>query len=364
MERNRDITYTFSKRKADGSDVVNLGSSSESVQDRLSTASSQASLISFLDPDCNGNFEPFSVYPLSKQASKSLQQLISKSIPSELEKIISALKPTISDLMVDMYGNYLCQTLFHTCSAEQRLTLLQALRGSLVSIAFHPRGTHALQNLITMANLKEEDTIYREQFTGKIIDMSKDPNASHVVQRLLVSVSNRYFITREILGHIKDLATDKLGVCVVKKCCNDPEIMNEILEHALLLMQHPYGNYAVQGILELWKEEISYEFISCIQGRVTQLCVQKYASNVMEKALKIENVVGLVFKEMLAEDKIKEVVSSQYGCYVLRTLSLASRHQNREPLLEIIKKATDNVFNPKLRPLWQEVIKNLSSSFY
>ena len=140
-----------------------------------------------------------------------------------------------------------------------------------MSISFNPRGTHALQNLIAMMNLREEDEVYQSSLKGKIVEMSKDMNASHVVQRLLVTVNNRYFITREIKGHVEELSLDKLGVCVVKKCCNDPAIMTEILGSALLLMQHPYGNYALQTVVDLWGEEASHEFICAIQGRVSQI---------------------------------------------------------------------------------------------
>ena len=253
MERTKSITYTFSKRKAEDCDALRSESSSELTHEHLSTCfSSHTSSLSSLSFEAKPLIiDNISVYPLTKQSSKSLQQLISKSSPSELDKIICMLKSSISDLMIDLYGNYLCQTLFHTCSAEQRLFLLTAMKGSLVSIAMHSRGTHALQNLISMTNLKQEEEVYKDEFSKKIISLSKDLNASHVVQRLLSNISNPYFILREMLGNVKELALDKYGVCVIKKCCNDPQIMNEILGDCLLLMQHPYGNYAVQAILEI-----------------------------------------------------------------------------------------------------------------
>ena len=359
-------TYTLSKRKYDPNEVVQSVKSSGSLQEHLSTGfSSQNSLSAHFDSDQSVTWqEGVKNFPLTKSSSKVLQQQISKSSPRDLIEIVSALKPNISELMIDVYGNYLCQTLFHTCSAEQRLELLIAMKGSFVNIAFHSRGTHALQNLIAMTNLKEEEEVYHEEFSGKILLMIRDVNASHVLQKLLTSLRSRYFIIREIIGHVKELALDKLGVCVLKKCCNDPEIMNEILGDLIVLMQHPYGNYAVQSVLEFWKEEVSCEFSSAIQGRVAQLCLQKYASNVIEKALVIEVVRDIIIRELLTYDKIKELVSNQYGCYVLRTLSLNCKKHDKKLILPEIKKSVSVTYVPKLKPLWQEITKNLTRSAF
>ena len=42
-----------------------------------------------------------------------------------------------------------------------------------------------------------------------------------------------------------ELASDKLGLCIVKKCISNPLVIKELMENALVLMQDPYGNYAI-----------------------------------------------------------------------------------------------------------------------
>ena len=304
--------------------------------------------------------DPSCFYPNSKASSKKLQQLIAKSRPEELSQIIDLISPTISSLMTDLYGNYMCQTLFHNCSAGQRLTLLKAMRGNLLSVAYHARGTHALQNLIAMTSLKEEEAVYREEFQGHFVEMSKDCNASHVVQRLLVTLSSRYFMITEFLGRVEELSVDKLGVCVIKKCCNDPEIMNEVLGRCLMLIQHPYGNYAVQCVLEQWKEEVAHEFLSAVRGKIIQLCLQKYASNVIEKAVKVETIRSSILQELAGSDKIAEIIINQYGCYVLRTLSAECDREAKEVLGKVVQQALTNAHSQKLKPLWREIMNNLT----
>jgi hypothetical protein len=194
----------------------------------------------------------------TQSGSKKLQQMISKSRPEEIEKIVETVAEFMGELMTDKYGNYMCQTLVQSCSASQRLKLLQGMRSHLIRIACDSKGTHALQNLIALSNLSEEELIYQQSFAGSVVRLCKDLNASHVVQRLLVTVKNSYFVVKEIVGHVKELAMDKHGLCVIKKCCKNPQIFNEVLENCLILMQDPYGNYAIQVILEIWREECAF----------------------------------------------------------------------------------------------------------
>jgi len=51
---------------------------------------------------------------------------------------------------------------------------------------------------------------------------------------------------------VRELALDKLGLCVIKKCVNDPQVFNELLGEAIVLMQDPYGNYALQHMIDTW----------------------------------------------------------------------------------------------------------------
>jgi len=66
--------------------------------------------------------------------------------------------------MSDVYGNYMCQTLFQSCSANQRLILLEGMRNEMITVARNPRGTHSLQTVIRLANLPEEEAVYQKAF--------------------------------------------------------------------------------------------------------------------------------------------------------------------------------------------------------
>mmetsp|Transcript_22937 Transcript_22937/g.22665 ORF Transcript_22937/g.22665 Transcript_22937/m.22665 type:complete len:329 (+) Transcript_22937:148-1134(+) len=295
----------------------------------------------------------------TKTGSKKAQQYIAKSRPEEIEQIVNVVAPHLGDLMTDLYGNYMCQTLFQSCSSVQRLILLTGMKDDIIRISRNPRGTHALQTVITLASLPEEEIIYQKALQGHIVELSLETNASHVIQRILSTLKNKHFVIREILGHVRELALDKLGLCVIKKCVNDPQIFNELLSQALVLMQDPYGNYALQHMIDQWQEECSFQIISCIKGKVVQLCIQKYSSNVMEKCIKEERMREEIINELIAEDKLPVLLSCPYGCYVLRTAALESDQKQRERLKNAIDMAIPTLHQKKLKPRWDEILSYL-----
>lgn len=61
--------------------------------------------------------------------------------------------------------------------------------------------------------------------------------------------------------------------------------MTEIIQHALTLVQDPFGNYVVQYVLDLGEANFSDQLIRRFIGHVSYLSVQKFSSNVMEKVL-------------------------------------------------------------------------------
>lgn len=65
-----------------------------------------------------------------------------------------------------------------------------------------------------------------------------------------MTLKNTGFIVNQLLGNVVELATDKLGLCVMKKCATNPFIINEAIENLLILIQDPYGNYLIQHMLE------------------------------------------------------------------------------------------------------------------
>lgn len=65
-----------------------------------------------------------------------MQKFLNKISPENLNLFIHRLGSNITVLMIDLYGNYFCQKLFQSCSAEQRIIILNYVK-LLIFIFFY-----------------------------------------------------------------------------------------------------------------------------------------------------------------------------------------------------------------------------------
>jgi hypothetical protein len=65
------------------------------------------------------------IYAKTQKGSRNLQKLLNKIDPEELDIILEKVKKRFPELMADVYGNYFCQKLIQSCSAEQRMFILR-----------------------------------------------------------------------------------------------------------------------------------------------------------------------------------------------------------------------------------------------
>ena len=129
-----------------------------------------------------------------------------------------------------------------------------------MNISYDNSGTHALQSLLEIINLSEEENIFLNAVKACALEMSYDSNATHVIQKILVCVSEekRDFLNKIIRENLKSLCLDCNGICVFKKFVNNTKsdlIKNKVLEiinsSCLEIVQSPFGNYAVQHLIEV-----------------------------------------------------------------------------------------------------------------
>lgn len=291
----------------------------------------------------------------TRAGSKKFQHIIAKCRPEDIEKIIIVMAPHMGSLMTDVYGNYMCQSLIQSANSGQRLILLSAMRNQIIRISKDSQGTHSLQGLICLASTLEEESVYRDKFSGHVVEMSMHINASHVIQRLLVTLKDKNFIIKELKGHVSELAVDKLGLCVIKKCIGDVEVYRELVANAHILVQDPYGNYAIQQVLDTWAEACHQALLKSFGGKVAQLCIQKYASNVIEKFMHIDYLRENLAIELLDDDKLKMLLNCAYGCYVVKSAAQFGSFELKDGLKRTIDSISSQLHQKKLKNRWTEI---------
>ncbi|CAE7723361.1 unnamed protein product [Symbiodinium microadriaticum] len=229
----------------------------------------------------------------SQAGSKYLQRQLQKGPGAIMDVILAEVEDEIAGMMCDSYGNYLCSAAFQACSPRQRKRILEKLSPQVGAIACDKRGTHALQALIGLLQLEEEQQLLMNAIKSRVIELSMDPNGTHVVQRLLCcflpSVTEWIYIA--INDRMIEVAHHPYGLCVLKKCISQAKpaskhqdmLLKQLARHAMDLVQSPYGNYAIQHALEEWGGNCCQPILHKLEGRMMQLSIQKFSSNVVEK---------------------------------------------------------------------------------
>jgi F0F1-type ATP synthase delta subunit len=103
------------------------------------------------------------------------------------------------------------------------------------------------------------------------------------------SEEKRIYIFEKILQNFNDLATDKQGLCVLKKLIeftkeytSQKKIISKILENALEYVQNMFGNFVVSEVLNQFKYETCTDIYASIKGHYVQLSQNKFSSKFIE----------------------------------------------------------------------------------
>ena len=232
--------------------------------------------------------------------------------------------------MIDLYGNYFCQFIIKLCNHYQLVSILNYIKNDYVTIAKHYSGTHVLQTLCDVITTQEEEKLILSCIENNEIEMAYDSNATHVLQKIISTINEirRDNLNKIILANLRDFSLDVNGICVVKKFISYNilnTIKNQIIliisENCIEISQSPFGNYAIQFILENWKTDCQ-SIINIIVKNICYLGLQKYSSNVTEKIIGLlnEEQLNCLINELFCSNKIMHFLKNKYGKYVVKKI--------------------------------------------
>lgn len=255
----------------------------------------------------------------------------------------------LPEMMVDPFGNYLFQKLIARADEWQRLAIVRAVCPHLMAAALNLHGTRSVQKVVEIcANTKSEHSneengmdlseLVVEALKDDAVRLCIDSNGNHVIQRALQYFQSKstQFIFDAVSRECTTVGTHRHGCCVLQRCLDaantlqKKELIAQVENHAMKLMQDPYGNYVVQYVLDACTAEEAIGIMIKPLGHVFELSVQKFSSNVVEKCLEKapERIRRRYVEELIGCAKMQRLLQDQFANYVVqRALCVCAESQ-------------------------------------
>ncbi|XP_019459688.1 PREDICTED: putative pumilio homolog 7, chloroplastic isoform X2 [Lupinus angustifolius] len=252
-------------------------------------------------------------------------------------------------LAKDQNGCRFLQKLLDVCREDQRLQIVIMLTrepGQLVTTSMNTHGTRVVQKLIETLKTKTQVSLLRSAIQPGFVDLIKDLNGNHVIQRCLqcLSCQDNEFIFDAATKFCVDIATHQHGCCVLQRCIDSSlgkyrdKLMTEICRHALLLAQDPYGNYVITHIIEMKIPSVSAKLISRFKGNYVYLSMQKFSSHVVESCLKhVAESTARIVRELLSATHFEQLLQDPYANYVVQRALGVTKGPLHASLVEAVR---------------------------
>eukprot|EP01060_Flectonema_neradi_P017276 TRINITY_DN2414_c0_g1_i1.p1 TRINITY_DN2414_c0_g1~~TRINITY_DN2414_c0_g1_i1.p1 ORF type:complete len:763 (+),score=136.15 TRINITY_DN2414_c0_g1_i1:51-2339(+) len=272
----------------------------------------------------------------------------------ELSTVFDVVMEEQLSLFTDVVSSPLIPSMFRRLSERQKYQLVEKISNGLSHIAFNMHGTRVIQKIIEQITSKDQMELLAAAVKQQVPQLIKDLNGNHIIQQILQSFPGdvNQFIHEVLLQRLVEFGTHRHGCCVLQRCIEygcEPQkmaLVREVINNGLCLVQDPFGNYLLQYILEMDFEYINVKVIRHFLGNIPALSTNKFASNVIEKCLKIapDDVRALIIEELCDRTKLPLLLQDLYANYVVQTaLHTCNQHQFHQllvairPLMPLIK---------------------------
>ncbi|KAH0898132.1 hypothetical protein HID58_047700, partial [Brassica napus] len=254
------------------------------------------------------------VYLMAKDqhGCRFLQRIFDEGTPVDALVIFNEVIPHVVELMMDPFGNYLMQKLLDVCNEEQRTQIVlvaTAEPGQLIRISLNAYGTRVVQRLVETIKTGKQVSLVKSALRPGFLDLIKDLNGNHVIQRCLQCLSTE-----------------------------DNKLIGEISRNSLLLAQDPFGNYAVQFVIELRIPSAVAMMLSQLKGHYVQLSMQKFSSHMVERCLMhCPESRPQIVRELVSVPHFDHLLQDPYANFVIQAALAATKGPLHASLVEVIR---------------------------
>ena len=290
---------------------------------------------------------PLIKYLCTKKGISEMENYLNNHKKNNLEILIFLLnKEGLTKLMKHKFGNYFIQEIIKDEKYPETKLMLELISQNFVDISESNSGTHVLQTLLDKVNNFELRNIILKSIENKELEMAFNNNATYVLQKIIGIIPDieRLNMNEIIINNAINLALDSDCVFIVEKFINTitikenkTRIKDIICQNCIQLAISPYGNYLIQYLFQIWKNDDIDKINDIIIENSNFLVKQRYSSNVIEKAVDIfdNKIKAKLIRNLSLGGDILELIKNQYGHYVLNK---AVKYMDQELKSEIESK--------------------------
>ena len=305
----------------------------------------------------------------TQTGSKILQNYLKNTPPQIIHLLYNEINTKLNILLLDPYANYFCLKLFCFLNENDRISFLSLIVKNISIFSTNKIATYPIQYIVTHLNSKTEMQIIIHQINKNLMKLALDIYGTHVIEKILISFDKE--LCNEIFNFITDnfifLSNHVNGLCLVKKILiiqyqnNSYSNLKEIIINKCSeLIENPYGNYALQIVIDNWNNNDLFDIFKQFFGHLTELSSMKYASNVIERFIeKNEEFLNEYILEIcVKKNTIGTLIKNSFGNYVIQTALKHSKGKFKIILINSIENNINFLNDKKIIHKWKNIISS------
>ena len=308
----------------------------------------------------NGISMPVIDFVCNSKGALELQKILEKAgFDVKLYFITILKREGLTVIMKNIHGNYFFQKLIKDSSGKIISSIVLYIIEDFIDISKDDSGTFSIQALLNELSSVNDINKILQKIKGHEIEMIYNKNATYVVQKIVLKFPDflRKDLNEIILQNFSKLCLDVNGICLVKNFIrtntieNDKQLMNIIVtNNFVLLAQSPFGNYAIQFLLEKLNSNELSELFGVLNENIYKLSVQQFSSNVVEKALeKMDEItVEKILDKLFFQGKFIILLKNKFGKFVIsKAVSYMPQELKTKFEFELVNNINKGIYNHK-----------------
>ena len=300
------------------------------------------------------------------KGSRIFQNYLKNTQIDILHQIFLEIKNKLPELLKDNYANYFCKKFFECLSQKDRIEYLTLIQNDLGMLAIDVTATYPIQGIIEQLGSNAEKNIIYLGIKEYINIFCYNIYGTHVLEKMLSYFEDKFIqeIIDYVYNNFVELACHINGICIVKKLILlihkkelHEKIKKKIYENTMNLIVHQYGNYVIQVIMENWDDNELEDIVNLCKAKYVYLSNQKFSSNAVERIIEKNNENLVYYIDQICEnDNLSEVITNNYGNYVIQKAVKLSSGKSQEKLIKEIMKNLHKLEDKKIINKWKMII--------